>query len=194
MTDFDAFQGGVEYGGLRNRSEIKILVCYLLLRIGEPISKRQLADSLTGIGLVNYFEINEAVDALVSSGAVKTETYNAQECLSVSDAGREIASTLEDSLTRSVREKAVNAAMNLLSSARRERENRVEIEKREGGYFVTFTMYGFSEEILKLTLFAADSMQAQMLKEGFYKDPVGFYSSTVDFLIKTDDKPKGEKI
>lgn len=183
----------MDYGGLRNRNEIRVLVCYLLSRIGEPISKRQLAESLTGIGLVNYFEINEAVDALVSSGAAKTQAYNNEECLSVSDVGREIASTLEDSLTRSVREKAVNAAMNLLSSARRERENKVEIEKRESGYFVTFTMYGFSEEILRLTLFAADSMQARMLKEGFLKDPVGFYSSTIDFLIRTDDKPKGEK-
>ncbi|OQA47859.1 MAG: hypothetical protein BWY46_01688 [Firmicutes bacterium ADurb.Bin300] len=187
VINFDAFEGGVEYGGLRNKSEIRILVCYLLSRIEEPISKQQLADSLTGVGLVNYFEINEAVDALLALGAVETVTHNERQCLTVSENGREIASTLEEKLTKSIREKAVNAAMTLLLQARRERENKIETEKREGGYFVTFTMYGFSEEILKITLFAADSMQARMLEEGFLKDPVGLYSQTIDRLINNKD-------
>ncbi len=188
MINFDAFQGGVDYGGLRNKNEIRILVCYLLSRIEEPISKQQLADSLTSVGIVNYFEINEAVDALLALGAVETANHNKQQCLTVSKNGREIASTLEEELTKSVREKAVNAALTLLLQARRERENKVETEKREGGYFVTFTMYGFSEEILKITLFAADAMQARMLEEGFLKDPVALYSQTIDRLINNKDK------
>ncbi|NLA72863.1 MAG: DUF4364 family protein [Clostridiales bacterium] len=186
MTDFDAFQGGVEHGGLRNKNEIKILVCYILSRIEEPILKYQLADSLTGIGLVNYFEINEAVDSLISSGAVKNFLDNKEPCLTITDIGRDIASTLEKSLTVTVREKAVNATLNLLSRSKKEQENKIEIKETENGYFITFTMYGFSEEILKIKLFAADLMQVNMLKEGFLHDPVELYSKIVEHLINNN--------
>ncbi len=187
MDSFDAFQGGVEYGGLRSRNEIRILVCYLLSRVGEPLSVSQLAECLSGIGLVNYFEISEAAGYLLQSGAVGAAPYHGGECLTVTQSGREIAGTLESSLTRSVRDKAVGAAFKLLSRARSERENAVTVEKREGGYFVTFVMTGFSEEILKLTLFAADGMQAEMLKDGFLNDPTGFYTSVIDKLIKKEN-------
>ncbi len=184
MDGFDAFQGGVEYGGLRSRNEIRILLCYILSRIREPLSKGQLTECLTGIGLVNYFEISEAADYLLSSGAVSAVPYHDEDCLTVTESGKEIAGALESSLTRSVREKAVGAALTLLFRARSERENMVSIEKREGGYFITFVMTGFSEEILKLTLYAADSMQADMLKEGFLRDPAGFYSGIIGKLIE----------
>lgn len=186
LTNFDAFQGGVEHGGLRNKNEIKILVCYLLSRIEEPIFKSQLADSLTSIGLVNYFEINEAVDSLILSGAVNYFLEDEEPYLLITDTGRDIASTLEKSLTATVREKAVNAALNLLSRTKKERENKIEIKETENGYFITFTMYGFSEEILKMTLFAADLMQVNMLKEGFLHDPVEFYSKTIEQLINNN--------
>ena len=187
IDSFDAFQGGVEYGGLRSRNEIRILICYLLSRVGEPLSIKQLTECLSGIGLVNYFEISEAADYLLSSGAVGAVPYHGEECMSVAESGREIAGALEQNLTRSVREKAVGAALTLLSRARSERENAVTVEKREGGYFITFVMTGFSEEILRLTLFAADGMQAQMLKDGFLNDPAGFYTSVIDKLIKKEN-------
>ncbi len=183
LTNFDAFQGGVEHGGLRNKNEIKILVCYLLSRIKEPIFKHQLADSLTSIGLVNYFEINEAVDSLLSTGAIEYFLEDEIPHLSITDIGCDIASTLEKSLTTTVKEKAVNAALNLLSRTRKEKENKIEIKEKENGYFITFTMFGFSEEILKITLFAADLMQVKMLEEGFLHDPVEFYSKTIEHLI-----------
>ena len=183
MDEFNAFQEGIKYGGLRNKSEIRVLICYILSAVGEPMSKQQLADCLTETELVNYFEISEAADAIVASSAASLVDYNDVKCLEITPAGREIAKTLESELTRSVKEKAVSAAMHRLSRARTERENTVTIEKRGSGYFVTFVMYGFSEEIMRLTLYAADSMQAHALREGFLENPADFYSSVIEKLI-----------
>ena len=36
--EYDAFDEGIEPGGLRSRNEIKVLVCYLLKSIEQPIS------------------------------------------------------------------------------------------------------------------------------------------------------------
>ena len=42
--DFDAFTEGVLPGGLRNRSEIGVLVCYMLDSAGQPIPKDNLIE------------------------------------------------------------------------------------------------------------------------------------------------------
>ena len=34
--NFDAFSGGIEPGGLRNKSDIGILICYMLHNINSP--------------------------------------------------------------------------------------------------------------------------------------------------------------
>lgn len=39
LEKFDAFDEGIEPGGLRSRSEIKILVCYLLKILINPFPK-----------------------------------------------------------------------------------------------------------------------------------------------------------
>ena len=54
--EFDAFDEGIELGGLRNRDEIRLLICYILRAVDAPISKQNLNDSMLQDGLANYFE------------------------------------------------------------------------------------------------------------------------------------------
>ena len=58
--EYDAFDEGIEPGGLRSRNEIKVLVCYLLKSIEQPISKQLINEILQENSLANYFEINQA--------------------------------------------------------------------------------------------------------------------------------------
>ena len=39
---FDAFTGGVEPGGLRSQSDIRLLICYMLASVQEPLSKEDI--------------------------------------------------------------------------------------------------------------------------------------------------------
>ena len=57
MVEFDAFAGDIALGGLRNMLEIKILVCYMLSRVKEPMTRKQLCDCLQEEGLVNFFDL-----------------------------------------------------------------------------------------------------------------------------------------
>lgn len=66
--EYDAFDEGIEPGGLRSRNEIKVLVCYLLKSIEQPISKQLINEILQENSLANYFEINQAVSDLVRAG------------------------------------------------------------------------------------------------------------------------------
>lgn len=110
----------LEPGGLRSRNEIKVLVCYLLKSIEQPISKQLINEILQENSLANYFEINQAVSDLVRAGSLEEAAQEGDTVYRVTDQGRSAAQTLEVNLPRSVREKAVNAAIRLLTRAKRE--------------------------------------------------------------------------
>lgn len=181
--EFDAFDAGIEMGGLRKKSEIKLLICYLLKSIDEAITRQQINDILQEHGLANYFEINQAISDLLKNGNITISDVYDEETLTITETGRGAAQMLEVSLPKSVREKAINAAIKLLTRARREQENKIEVEKLEkGGYHVTFTVYDIKDELMRLTIYVADSMQVETVRKNFLDDPVKFYSGIVTAL------------
>ena len=181
--DFDAFDQGIELGGLRNREEIRVLICYLLNTLDMPIIKEKLNDAVLENGLANYFEINQAITELLSNACIDTVIKDEEECLVILPRGREIAESLETTLPKTVREKAVNSAIKITTLARSEKENNVEIAKTDdGGYNVTFSLMGAKNELMHLTVYAGDSMQAELLKRKFLEDPIKLYSSIITAL------------
>ena len=115
---FDAFDAGIEMGGLRNRNEIRLLVCYLLKAIDKPVPKSLLLDALVGEGLANYFELNEAVAELLKNGNIDRDILDDEEVLTVTPRGKESAELLETTLPKTVREKAVNSGIKLMTKTR----------------------------------------------------------------------------
>lgn len=180
--EFDAFDAGIELGGLRNRDDIRLLVCYLLKTIDKPIEKEQLNNALLENGLANYFEINQAVSELLSNGSIDMLIYNDEECYQILPRGREIAENLETSLPKTVRERAVNSAIKLMALKEVERENKIEVEKVEDGYNVTFYLKSGNIDLMKLTLLVGDSMQVESIKKNYLNDPIKLYSSIITAL------------
>lgn len=181
---FDAFNAGVKAGGLRNRSEIRLLVCYLLSAIDAPVEKDVLVNAVIGEGLANFFELNEAIDELLHTGNVQAADGDA-EALTVTDAGRHSAELLETTLPRSVREQAVNATLRLMKLARNRRQNHVQIDALpDGGCNVTFLLEDEKTEWMRLTVYVADRLQAETVRSNFLEDPVRLYASILDALTK----------
>ena len=59
--EYDAFIGGIEPGGLRNKNEIRILLCYLVNSIGAPLSREDVLSIMQENGFANYFEVTDAL-------------------------------------------------------------------------------------------------------------------------------------
>ncbi len=180
--EFDAFDAGIELGGLRKREDIRLLVCYLLKTIDKPIEKEQLNKALLENGLANYFEINQAVSELLANGSIDMVIYNDEECYRILQDGKEIAENLETSLPKTVRERAVNSAIKLMTLKEVERENEIKIEKAEDGYNVTFHLKSGNAELMKLTLLVGDSMQVESVRKNYLEDPIKVYSSIITAL------------
>lgn len=181
--EYDAFAGGIEIGGLRNMLEIKILICYILESVKTPMKRNQICDSLQKTGLVNFFDTNSAIDELLDNGTICESEYLGEPHLTVTSTGGNSAMELEKTLLPGVRDRAVKAALNIISRARSERENIVNIEKTTDGCNVTFEIQSLGETLLSLTLNVADVLQAEQLKDGFLDDPGALYSDIIDRLV-----------
>jgi len=182
METYDAFSAGVEPGGLRNRNEIKLLICFLARALDKPLTKNQLNIVMQEHGLANYFEVNQALGELLKSGNITTKFDGDEEYLYLAERASSSVETLEEDLPKSVKEKALNSAVNLLTRERRERENNIEVEALENGYNVTFTLSDKGDLLMRLTIFAADIEQVNTIRKGFLDDPVRLYSGIIAAL------------
>lgn len=181
--EFDAFDAGIELGGLRNRDDIRLLVCYLLKSIDAPMTRQMLNDAMQEDGLANFFEVGQAIEELLKTGNITADILDDEEVISVTEKGREAAELLQTSLPKTVREKAVNSAIRLTTKAKIERENKIEVKKEEdGGYTITFTLFDRDTEMMKLSIYVVDSLQLETVKQNFINDPVKVYSSIITSL------------
>lgn len=181
--EYDAFDAGIELGGLRNRDDIRLLVCYLLKSVDSPMTRQMLNEAMQEDGLANYFEVGQAIEELLKTGNITADILGDDEVISVTDKGREAAEMLQTSLPKTVREKAVNSAIRLITKARVERENQIEVTKEEnGGYTITFTLFDKNTQFMKLSVYVCDSLQLEQVKQNFINDPVKVYSTIITSL------------
>ncbi len=183
MELYDAFTQGIKPGGLRSKNEIKLLICYIICKIDNGISKSQLNEILTVEGLANYFEANEALAEVIKTGNVRIEYEDEEEILFPTDLGKSNTSELEHTLPYSVREIALNYAVKIKTKLKREQENKIEIVPHGNGYDITISIMDNDDKLLSVTLYVTDSAQAEFVKEKFLQDPVKFYSTIVALLM-----------
>lgn len=179
----NTFIEGVDPDGLKDISDIKYMICYIISSVDEPLTKALINDILQDdYSLANYFEVNQALSELLRSGTIRTENLNGEEILVLNKDAVEPTQFLKNSLPRSIREKAINCAVKLLTRSRRERENEIQIDKLDKGYNVTFTLYDLNTEFMKLTIYVSDECQVEIVKQNFLKDPSSFYSNIISSL------------
>jgi hypothetical protein len=188
--NFDALTGGVEPGGLRTKSDIRILICYLLTSIKAPLAKDDLIRIAVDNGLANYFELVGAISEMAEKGIITISGDNGEFC-SATDTAFMISKQLDAELPPSVRQKARNAAIALLAKAKREQENRVEIEPVERGYRVTCHISGGKEDLMNFSLCVPDLAQANTVKENFQNSPETVYRMLLALVTGEYDVASG---
>ena len=189
--EFDAFNEGVEVGGLRSKNDIRILLCYLLCGVNAPLSRDDIIYVMYENGFANYFEVIDALSGLTQAGSIektgdKPETY----CANARTA--EISKRLNATLPGTIRERAVACALNLLSAAKIERENKTEIKKVENGYCIECHVSGGESDLMSFSLYVPDFAQAKLVQRKFLLNPAAFYRMIL--ALSTGDLELAENI
>ncbi|MBQ1474452.1 MAG: DUF4364 family protein [Ruminococcus sp.] len=183
MMAFDTFDEGISLGGMRSRTEIRTLICYLFKSVGVPMAKDAVVNALMEKGLANYFETSSCFDDLVRNGNVEM-TDESKKLYYITDNGNMIATQLEDTLAPTVKERAVECALSLLKQEQVENDNKVTITKTDNGYTVTCSISGGDMELLSFSLYVPDKQQARIIRKNFYKNPDIFYSVMIAMLTR----------
>jgi hypothetical protein len=176
-SEYNAFTGGVEPGGLRNVTEIRLIVCYILSKANGMITKENILFILQKDGIANYFEINTAITELIKNNHLETKIVDDIEYYFITELGKTAVKTLQSSLPFSIKEKTAAATLELLARLKKEKENIVKIEKFNNGYYVTCDIFDGTNVLLSTKLYVTDKDQANLVKEEFINNAEIIYKA-----------------
>lgn len=186
----DAFPVDENVSGLRSTEKIRIIICYILKNVESPLSRDNLQSALYDNGIANYFEISQAIDNLLDVGAVEI----IDNTLTLNSKGEQIARDLNDELSIFIKNKAIRAAKLTAVYERRKKENDISIAKLDDKkYRLDITLLsglGDSEktdELMKVSVFVTDSLQAETMKTTFLNNPVRLYEKVIEALTEDSE-------
>ncbi len=182
--DFNAFVGGIEPGGLTNDFEVKILICFLLKKIEQPLSFDQINEILQKTGFVNYFEFVEAVSELQKTDHIRpVPNGEGAEVYELTEIGAATAQTFHHTLPLSVREKTVEAARELIQMQKKLEEIEVRYHAVSDGYILSMKMKDIGSDLMNLDVFIPTEDECIAIRERIYADPLLLYKALLAVML-----------
>ena len=182
--EINASNAGVSFGGLVSTDEIRILICYILNTLNEPVPGQQLSELLHYEGVANYFEVSSAFASLNDNGHIK-KIESDSDLYEITESGIRIAQTLKTSVPLTVRDKAYELTVKMLSKIKYAEETKIEITPVDSGYNIRCAVVERSVELMLVSLFVTDEAQANSIKNLFLEDPTKIYSGIIELLTNT---------
>lgn len=179
----DAISVNVSKGGLKNTTEIKILMLYLLMNINEPLPASQIGNLLHLNGIANAFEISDAFVQL-SKNELISEPPECPDCFIITAKGRDAGQTLQSRVPFTIRERSLTLAKKMLERNRHIKETDITVERNEDGIYITCAALEKDKRVMSFTLQATDDDQVMRIKENFLDDPAVVYRTLIDMLTK----------
>lgn len=179
----NASGAGVARGGLFSTSEIKILICYILNAIDEPVPVDMLANVLHYEGIANGFEVSDAVVSLAASGQIIASDSNEQNYC-ITSSGRNTASTLKSSISSIVKERAYLAVMKMFAKFKNAKDNKFEITHENGATYLSCSAIDDNKPFITVKLLITDEDQGNYIREKFLENPSAIYSKIIEMLTQ----------
>ena len=182
--DREIFGAGVSPGAPTTQNEVKLLLCHMLVEARAPMSFQQLYDILSGLELVNYFELREALDALLRAGHIVSSLPDtAGGMYTLTALGQQVVRELSAALPRTIREKAARSAKQTIKRARRLQELLVEIRQENNGFRISLAIpEPTGGELVSLSLYMPTREECENIRRAFLNDPVFLYQGILALL------------
>lgn len=179
----NASGAGVARGGLFSTAEIKILICYILNAINEPVPVEMLGNVLHYEGIANAFEVSDAIVSLSEKGQI-ISTDESEQTYTVTASGINTAKTLKDSLSSVVKERAYLAVMKVFAKFKNAKDNRFEITHENGATYLSCSAIDGGKPFITVKLLITDEEQGNLIRERFLENPSAIYSKIIEMLTQ----------
>lgn len=179
--EFDAVSAGVAPGGLVNSTEIKVLICYILKSVKEPVPANKLCEVLFYEGIANNFEVSDCLEALIKNGNIECVDEKEQTYTTTKN-GNNVAETLKNTLPITVREKACKSTLKMMAEIKNAKETDISIVRNGDNTFITCSALDNGSPIMSVQLLVSDESQALSIKSKFLENPSEIYSKIIDLF------------
>lgn len=191
--EYDALSAGA-YGGLQTKESIKLLVCYIINNISEPLPQNAFCDEMHAQGIANYFELAEAFADLQRKNLI-IELENNKGHFALTPIGLETVRELKENIPYSVRKKSFYATINMLKRIKYQEQTKVSTERLPSGeYILSCSIMEGEKEMLTVRINLPDYETAQDVKNNFWDSPENLYSSVLKALMHCDFEFNQNKI
>ncbi len=170
--------------------DLKILICYMLDSIKEPVPATETAQLFHYEGISNYFDTQTAIYDLEKNGYIVQS--GKKDMFTVTQKGADLSNTLKENISSTLRTKVYNAVVKMLTRYKAERDTDIQIEQKPGGYLLTYKVSAGTETLVSFSIMLPNMSQATALKEQILKDPKYYCDSFINLL--TEDLNFDEKV
>lgn len=167
---------------------IKILLCFLLDRLNRPVTENQLCEIAIESEIVNYFYYSEALAELINTGAVSRKTIDGEEQLILEPNGRMSSEQFNQYIPVYFRKRLLTSALWYFAELRRESNFSSKIYETENGYEVSCTIKDTSYDLMRITFYAPDADQADIIKNKIMNNPAEFYKNVLEYAISNEEE------
>ncbi len=168
-------------GFIRDKTEIKILILYILNRLPRPVDMATLAELALCDDGVNYFDFADALHELVSTQNVAA----IDDKYLITSKGVAIGAEIEDALPYTVR-LAVDRSTRKLSSVLRRSAmiEAVHDEKEDGSCVVKLSLADGIGRIMTLEILTGSRKQAEYMEKKFRRNAEELYVKIAGLLLE----------
>lgn len=175
---------------LRDKTEIKIFILYLLMNAEAPVDFVTLHDMVVQDDVVGQFDFMDSFFELAETEAVEKSEQDGKEFFSVTPKGREAASMLESDLSKAVRERALRSAKRYLQFRLRGAKAQSRVVPLENGKYRLDCECSDRDGVYMTTSVVLDTKrQAELMKYNFddkaelvYRGLMSLLSGDVNYL------------
>ena len=182
-SDPNFLTAGVAPGGLYSREQIRLLLCWLALRLPEPLTAQQAERCFMEESLANYFEFYAALESLLVEGRLEAERAEGAMRLRLPEQYHHAVEELSKELPRLAQDRALLRTEQIQEQERRERDNMISVYPlKDGGFLMTFRQGSGSDTLMSVTVYLADRAQVERVRERFLREPGRLYEAVIGAL------------
>lgn len=166
---------------LNDLNDVKVLIIFTLQQLDRPIPTKYLTDIFLSSDLVEYFTLAQALNDLEETGHIAIDKNEGLTVLT--RLGYEASTELYKQVPIYFREKAVSAAIELLTKIDMEAGVITTTKKLESGYLTSCTIKEGDNTLLDLSLYSPTKEMSDIIENKFKKNYSLIYKNIIKNLV-----------
>ena len=171
---------------LKNKTDIKIFILYLLTNVGYPLSYAEINDISVQDNFVGTLEFAECFSELLETGnilEIKPSEENKQASYEITEQGKSVASALQSDILGYIRTKSLKSALRYLSFQRKGFYVQTEaIQRPDGRFDLKCSVAEPNSPAMELSLIVDNRYQLNRMRHHFEENPETVYRSILALL------------